>query len=45
MFVVDDEPGMRTALEANFLRHGWLVETATGVRDATRALQLPASIW
>ena len=38
VLVVDDEPGMRTALEANFQRHGWLVETATGVGDATRAL-------
>ncbi len=30
---------MRTALQANFLRHGWRVETAAGVRDATRALE------
>jgi two-component system, NtrC family, response regulator PilR len=27
--VVDDEPGIRTALRANFLRHGWRVETAS----------------
>jgi DNA-binding NtrC family response regulator len=33
---VDDEPGIRTALRANFLRHGWRVETASGVRDAIR---------
>jgi DNA-binding NtrC family response regulator len=39
VLVVDDEPGMRTALEANFRRHGWLVETATGVGDATRVLE------
>jgi DNA-binding NtrC family response regulator len=39
VLVVDDEPGMRTALEANFQRHGWLVKTATGVGDATRALE------
>jgi len=38
VLVVDDEPGMRTALQANFLRHGWRVETASGVRDATRAI-------
>jgi DNA-binding NtrC family response regulator len=38
VLVVDDEPGMRTALEANFQRHGWLVETAAGVADATRVL-------
>jgi DNA-binding NtrC family response regulator len=38
VLVVDDEPGMRTALQANFQRHGWLVETATGVGDAARAL-------
>jgi DNA-binding NtrC family response regulator len=39
VLVVDDEPGMRTALQANFQRHGWRVETATGVGDATRVLQ------
>ena len=38
VMVVDDEPGIRTALRANFLRHGWHVETASGVRDAIRAL-------
>jgi DNA-binding NtrC family response regulator len=38
VLVVDDEPGMRTALEANFKRHGWLVKTAAGVGDATRVL-------
>ena len=37
VLVVDDEPGMRTALQANFLRHGWRVETACGVREAARA--------
>jgi DNA-binding NtrC family response regulator len=31
---------MRTALQANFLRHGWSVETANGVRDAERACAL-----
>jgi DNA-binding NtrC family response regulator len=40
VLVVDDEPGMRTALQANFLRHGWRVETASGVRDAARAFEL-----
>ena len=40
VLVVDDEPGMRTALRANFLRHGWRVETANGVRDAERAFEL-----
>jgi DNA-binding NtrC family response regulator len=39
VLVVDDEPGMRTALEANFERHGWRVETATGVGHATRVLK------
>ena len=34
VLVVDDEPGMRTALNANFLRHGWDVLTAGGVNDA-----------
>jgi len=37
--VVDDEPGIRTALRANFLRHGWRVETASGVREAIRNLK------
>ena len=40
VLVVDDEPGMRTALQANFLRHGWHVETASGVREAQRACDL-----
>jgi DNA-binding NtrC family response regulator len=40
VLVVDDEPGMRTALRANFLRHGWHVETANGVHDAARAVEL-----
>jgi DNA-binding NtrC family response regulator len=39
VLVVDDEPGMRTALQANFLRHGWCVQTASGVREAGRALE------
>ena len=39
VLVVDDEPGMRTALQANFQRHGWRVETAAGVADATRVLE------
>jgi len=37
--VVDDEPGIRTALRANFLRHGWRVETASCVRDAVRTME------
>jgi DNA-binding NtrC family response regulator len=37
--VVDDEPGIRTALRANFLRHGWRVETASCVRDAILNLE------
>jgi DNA-binding NtrC family response regulator len=36
VLVVDDEPGIRTALRANFLRHGWRVETASCVREAIR---------
>jgi len=39
VLVVDDEPGMRTALQANFLRHGWRVETASGVRSAFETLE------
>src|ERR1019366_10763485 len=39
VMVVDDEPGIRTALRANFLRHGWRVETASCVRDAIRGVE------
>jgi DNA-binding NtrC family response regulator len=39
VLVVDDEPGIRAALEANFARRGWDVETASGVQDATDALE------
>jgi PleD family two-component response regulator len=28
VLVVDDDAGMRAALEISFLRHGWRVETA-----------------
>ena len=38
VLLVDDEPGLRTGLKANFLRHGWNVETAEGVADASRIL-------
>ena len=34
VMVVDDEPAMRAALEANFTRHGWEVTTASGTREA-----------
>ena len=39
VMVVDDEPGIRTALRANFLRHGWDVETASCVRDALKSVE------
>ncbi|HEX4036774.1 MAG TPA: sigma-54 dependent transcriptional regulator [Acidobacteriaceae bacterium] len=39
VMVVDDEPGIRTALRANFLRHAWQVETASGVSEAVRRLE------
>ena len=39
VMVVDDEPGIRTALRANFLRHGWQVETASSVREAVSQLE------
>ena len=39
VMVVDDEPGIRTALRANFLRHGWQVETASCVRAAISSLE------
>ncbi len=34
VLVVDDEAGIRTALEANFARRGWEVETARGATEA-----------
>ncbi len=34
VLVVDDELGMRKALEANFLRQGWRVRTASGKNEA-----------
>lgn len=34
VLVVDDDAGMRTALEASFRCHGWQVETASGALDA-----------
>jgi DNA-binding NtrC family response regulator len=34
VLVVDDEPAMRAALEANFRRQGWRVQTATGTVEA-----------
>src|SRR5438105_5456536 len=39
VIVVDDEPGIRTALRANFLRQGWDVHTAGSVREAIRGLE------
>lgn len=34
VLVVDDEAGMRTALEASFRRSGWKVSTASGTAEA-----------
>jgi DNA-binding NtrC family response regulator len=39
VLVVDDEPAMRMALAANFLRSGWFVDTAEGVSDALQKLR------
>ena len=36
VLVVDDEPGMRMALKANFERDGWRVETASGAVEAVQ---------
>jgi DNA-binding NtrC family response regulator len=38
VLIVDDEPGMRTALRANFLRHGWKARTANGTVEAASTL-------
>jgi DNA-binding NtrC family response regulator len=42
VIIVDDEPGIRAALRANFLRQGWRVDTAASVREATRILEAKA---
>jgi two-component system, NtrC family, response regulator AtoC len=34
VLVVDDEPAVRQALQQNFLRGGWQVETASGTQEA-----------
>ena len=34
VLLVDDEPGIRAALTANFAREGWQVIAASGVREA-----------
>lgn len=39
VLIADDEPGIRLALEANFTREGWRVETASGVREALQLLK------
>lgn len=39
VLVVDDEPGMRLALEENFAREEWRVQSADGVHEATRAME------
>ena len=39
VLVVDDEPGMRMALRANFQREGWRVETAAGTSEAMGKFQ------
>jgi len=39
VLIVDDEAAMREALEANFRRHGWRVQSAAGVGEALSAFQ------
>ncbi len=34
VLIVDDEPGIRTALTAHFTREGWQVTAASGLREA-----------
>ena len=40
VLLVDDEPGIRIALQAQFLRYGWQAELASSVREAYRHLAL-----
>jgi len=45
VLIVDDEPAMCAALEANFRRRGWRVQTAGGVGDALAKFRLlPAAL-
>jgi DNA-binding NtrC family response regulator len=39
VLVVDDEPGIRMALQANFQQEGWSVETAGGANEAIRKFE------
>ena len=39
VLVVDDEPGMRVALQASFRRDGWTAEVASGVTEAIQRLE------
>jgi DNA-binding NtrC family response regulator len=43
VLIVDDEAAMRTALEANFERHGWRVRSAAGVAEALTAFRVSPS--
>ena len=43
VLIVDDEPAMCAALEANFRRRGWRVETADGVTDALSKFRIAPS--
>ncbi len=39
VLIADDEPGLRLALRASFLREGWCVDAVSGVREALAMLQ------
>src|SRR5208283_2128262 len=39
VLVVDDEPGMRAALVANFQRQGWQADSASGAVEAMRKFE------
>jgi DNA-binding NtrC family response regulator len=43
VLIVDDEAAMRAALEANFRRRGWRVQTAEGVGDALSKFRMAPS--
>ena len=44
VLVVDDEAGMRAALEAHFLRRDWQVDTAANAREALEKFRRGLSI-
>ena len=45
VLVVDDEAGMRAALEAHFLRRDWQVDTAANAAEALEKFRRVCIRW